>query len=190
MKSFPRRAAQPVAEPISLSQALAHLRVSSGVEDEYITTLIQVARESCENRTEKTMIQTTWVLTLDKFPDAIELMMPPVIAIASVQYVDEAGVTQVLNPADYVLDKAREPGWLVPAPGREWPATSFGINQVIVTYTAGYGASGASVPAPLRHWMLLALTDLYENRAAHGEKPAVRHSFVDSLLDPYRLLGV
>jgi uncharacterized phiE125 gp8 family phage protein len=190
MRSFPRRASAPAEEPITLAEALVHLRVSAGMEDAYITALIQVVREACENRIERTLVQTSWVLTLDTFPDAIELLMPPVLAVASVQYTDQDGALQVLNPADYVVDRAREPGWLVPAPGRQWPATESGINKVVVTYTAGYGATAAAVPASLKHWMLLALTDLYENRTAHGEKPVVRHGFVDGLLDPYRLLGV
>lgn len=190
MKAFPRRSGAPAAEPITLAEAQSHLRVSAGVEEAYISSLIPVVREACENRIERTLIQTAWVLTLDTFPDAIELMMAPVISVAGVQYIDQDGATQVLNPADYVLDRAREPGWIVPAPGKAWPITEGGINKVTVTYLAGYGDTAAAVPASLKHWMLLALTDLYENRAAHGEKPAVRHNFVDGLLDPYRMLGV
>jgi uncharacterized phiE125 gp8 family phage protein len=190
MKSFPRRSAAPAAEPLSLAEALAHLRVSAGVEDAYISALIPVVREACENRIERTLVETSWVLTLDSFPDAIELMMPPVLDVTSVQYTDQDGVAQTLNPADYVVDMAREPGWLVPAPGRQWPATEAGINKVVVTYTAGYGDTAVAVPASLKHWMLLAMADLYENRAAHGEKPAVPHNFVDGLLDPYRMLGI
>jgi hypothetical protein len=54
-----------------------------------------------------------------------------------------------------------------------------------VSYTAGYGPTGASVPAPLRHWILCALTFLYENRV--GELP---EGFADGLLGTYRVIGV
>lgn len=190
MRAFPRPAGPPAAEPVTLADALAHLRVSAGIEDAYITSLIPAAREACEQRTERTLISTPWRLQLDAFPDAIELLRPPILSVESVQYRDVDGATQTLDPQDYVLDNAREPGWLVPAPGRTWPEVGEGINAVVVNYTAGYGASAASVPTPLKQWILLALTDLYENRAAHGEKPVVRHNFVDALLDPYRMLGV
>lgn len=190
MKAFPRRAAAPAEEPLTLAQALVHLRVAAGTEDAYITGLISVAREACENRTERTMVSTPWLLTLDSFPDAVELLMPPAIAVQSVTYEDADGGTQVLSPADYVVDNTRGPGFVVPAPGAAWPATADGINKVRIAYTAGYGATAADVPASLKHWMLLALTDLYENRAAHGEKPAVAHGFVDQLLQPYRIMGV
>jgi hypothetical protein len=59
------------------------------------------------------------------------------------------------------------------------------IATVRVSYTAGYGPTGASVPAPLRHWILCALTFLYENRI--GELP---EGFADGLLGSYRVIGV
>ena len=45
-KKFPRRADSPAAEPITLPQALAHLREVSdaGELDAYVTRLISVAR--------------------------------------------------------------------------------------------------------------------------------------------------
>ena len=43
------------------------------------------------------------------------------------------------------------------------------------------------MPAAIRQWMLLAIGDMYERRTASGERPAVRHDFVDALLDRYRI---
>jgi len=193
MTKFPRRAGPPAEEPITLAEALVQLReAGDGAEnDAYITGLIEVVRLACEDRIERSLISTPWLLRLDAFPDAIELRQPPIIAVQSVQYLDEDGVLQTLSPAGYVLDNASEPGYLVPAPDAAWPATQSGaINAVRVSYTAGYGVTGASVPAPLRQWMLLALTELYETRSASAERPQVRHDFADNLLNPYRLLGL
>lgn len=188
MKAFPRRAGPPAAEPITLAEALTHLRESadSGENDAYITGLIEVARAACEERTERTLITTPWSLKLDAFPDAIELDRPPLIAVQSLEYLDEAGALQLIDPADYVLDTQSEPGFLVPAPDVAWPDVQSGaINTVRVSFTAGYGATAASVPAPLRHWILCALTYLYENRV--GELP---EGFADGLLGSYRVIGV
>jgi len=193
--AFPRRAGAPVAEPVTLAQALHHLReIADGAEnDVYITGLIAAAREACEDRTERTLISTPWRLTLDGFPatGAIELRQPPIIGVTSVQFRDADGILQTLAPADYVVDTASEPGYIVPGPGLTWPETQADtINTVVITYTAGYGATAADVPAPLKHWMLLAIGDMYETRNASGEKPQVKHDFVDHLLNPYRLLGI
>ncbi|PZO17635.1 MAG: hypothetical protein DCF26_09410 [Burkholderiales bacterium] len=190
MKAFPRRAGPPVAEPLTLAEVLGHLREDASVSDADVLDLITVARETCEDRTERTMLSTPWRLTMDSFPDAFELVQPPIIAVQSVQFVDEAGVLQTLDPADYTLDNVSEPGYLVPAYGKEWPATRNQPNAVVVNYTAGYGTLPSSVPSPLRRWMKLAIADLYQNRGASSEKPKVKHNFVDGLLDPYRMVGI
>ena len=106
-------------------------------------------------------------------------------------YLDADGVSLTVNPSDYVLDTVSEPGWLVPGPGKTWPETQSGaINAVTVDYTAGYGAAAANVPAPLKQWILLAITTMYETRASHGEAKMVPHDFADALIAPYRMLGI
>jgi uncharacterized phiE125 gp8 family phage protein len=192
MTKFPRRAGTPVAEPITLADALTHLRETAdgGANDAYITSLITVARMACEDRTERTLITTPLVLLLDGFPTAIELARPPVIAVSALRYLDTAGVWQTVSNADYLVDAASEPGWLVPGPDKAWPTPMYRVNSVSVEYTAGYGATPADVPAPLKHWILLAISEMYENRSASAERPAVRNEFADYLLAPYRILGV
>lgn len=189
--AYPRRAGPPTVEPITLADALVHLRADadSGANDAYVTTLISVAREACEDRIERTLIETAWTLTLDSFPEAIQLASPPIIAVQSVVYLDLAGVQQTLNPADYLLDRASQPGFLVPAYDKTWPDTREQINAVTVSFTAGYGATAADVPKPLRQWMLLAIGDMYGNRNATSDKPSVSRSFADALLDPYKVYG-
>lgn len=192
MNAFPRRAGNPVAEPLTLAEALYQVRDNSdsGPIDAGLTGLISVARQACEDRTERTLISTPWRLTLDAFPDAIKLLHPPIIDVQSVQFIDEAGVLQTLDPADYYLDNVSEPGYLLPAYGKAWPATRCQPNAVVVNYTAGYGLTAADVPGPLKQWMLLAIADMHSTRKASDEKPQVKHNFVDGLLDYYRMVGI
>jgi len=188
MSYYPRRSGAPAQEPVTLAEALEHLREDAGVADAYVTSLITAARTACEERIERTLISTEWKLTLDSFPDAIVLHRPPVISVASVKYLDAEGVEQTLDPADYLLDSVSEPGYLVPAPGKAWPDTQDRINAVTVTYTAGYGVTAASVPKPLTQWILLAIGEMYAVRNRSGERPAVPHQFADALLDTYRIM--
>jgi len=186
MNAFPRRTGSPAVEPITLADALVHLRETAdgGENDAYITGLIVVARMACEDRTERSLISTTWLVKLDEFPEVIELIRCPVIAVQSVQYLDADGVLQTLSDTLYTVDVSSEPARIVPVD--VWPATQVGaINAVRVAFTAGYGVSGSSVPVPLKHWMLCALTYLYENRA--GDIP---EDFAAGLLGPFRTLGV
>ena len=188
MQAFPRRAAQPAAEPLTLAETLAHLREvgDGGSNDAYVQRLITVARTACEERTERTLITTPWVLKLDAFPPAIRLFQPPVIAVQAVRYLDATGTEQTLALQDLAVDTASEPGWLVPAPDHAWPATQAGaINAVTVEYTAGCGATAATVPAPLKHWMLCAIQQMYDTRGWD-----VPDQFAPGLLNSYRLLGV
>jgi uncharacterized phiE125 gp8 family phage protein len=186
----PKRFVPPAVEPVTLAQAKAHLRLDHNDDDDYITALISVARTAAEDRTERTLINTTWKLTLDNFPDAIPLLMPPTVSVTSVLYADITGTPVVLNSQDYVVDTVSEPGWIVPATGTRFPET-LGVNAVVVTYVAGYGASASDVPGPIRHWVLLAIGDLYDQyRSLGSDKPSVPNHFAHALLDPYRQFGV
>lgn len=190
MKAFPRRAGSPAVEPITLAGALTHLREVSdaGELDAYVARLIIVAREACEVRTERTLISTPWRLRLDTFPPGggIELFQPPIIEVQWLKYLDVDGATQTINPADYVVDTDSEPGWLVPAPGKAWPATQGGaINTVTVDYTAGYGATAASVPEQLKQWMLCAIQHMHDERGWN-----VPEDFAPGLINPFRMRGI
>lgn len=183
----PIRTQQPAVEPITLALAKHHLRVDVTEDDTYIEGLIPVVRIEAENRLQRTLIQSAWRTTLSGFPAQIELRMPPVVAVTTVEYQDEAGVWQVLSAADYSVDTGSLPAVVVPAPGTQWPAVAPGLNTVRVSYTAGYGADAASVPAPIRHWLLLALADLYQGRMRSSDKAMLPQSFADGLIDSYKV---
>lgn len=181
------RTSEPAAEPVTLAQAKAHLRVDVPDDDQYIGTLISVVRLAAEDRLQRTLVHTTWRLTLDRFPLAIRLPMPPLASVQSVQYRNTDGQWVTMSAQDYQVDLANEPGFLVTAPGATWPEVGEGINGVLVNFTAGYGATGDNVPAPIRHWILLALSDLYQHRSRSSDKPAVPQNFADGLLDTYKM---
>ena len=181
----PKRITTPT-EPVTLDEAKLHLRVDGADENALISAMISAARESCEDRIEGTIPVTGWRLTLDAFPDAINLPRAPIASVESVKYLDAGGVQQTLSALDYLVDTVSTPGYIVPAYGKAWPETREQINAVEVEYTAG----SATTPAALKAWMLLAIGDMYANREASAERPAVAHGFADRLLDPFRVWGV
>jgi uncharacterized phiE125 gp8 family phage protein len=172
-------------QPVTLAEARAQARVDCDAEDGLLGLLISVATQAATDRLQRALVPTRYRLTLDSFPDAIELLMPPIMSVESVKYIDISGDQQTLDPQDYFLDSVSEPGYLVPAAGRTWPATQDRINAVEVEYTAGYPDS--AIPTPIKQWILLALGDMYNNRERSAEKPAVPQNFADALLDTYRL---
>jgi uncharacterized phiE125 gp8 family phage protein len=172
-------------QPVTLAEARAQTRADCNDEDTLITSLASVATQAASDRLQRALVPTRYRLTLDSFPDAVELLKPPIMSVESVKYIDIHGDQQTLDPQDYFLDSVSEPGYLVPATDRTWPATQDRINAVEVEYTAGYPDS--AIPTPIKQWILLALGDMYNNRERSAEKPAVPQHFADALLDTYRL---
>lgn len=178
-----RRTTAPAAEPLTLAEAKLHLRVDTSDEDAYIGALISAARIACEERIGRTLINSTWTLTANSWDEIDNLPYPPVISITSVSYVSSAGSTIALPSGDYMLEVTDQSPALMPT--NVWPEAKDQLNAVTVVYTAGYGASGANVPAPIRQWILLAIGDMYAVREQSSERPVVRQDFAVHLLDPF-----
>lgn len=119
-----------------------------------------------------------------------EIYLPrsPLQAVTAITYYDDSGTLQTLDPAAYLVDALAEPARIVPAPGTSWPSTQNRIGAVQVTFTAGYGPDGNSVPAGIKHWILLTTATFYENRemvAVLNRGKVELLPYVDGLLTSY-----
>lgn len=159
----------PAAEPVSLSEAKAHLRIDHADEDTYIGSLISAARAYFETQCQKAFATQSYLLTLDSFPssDDVRLDRGPVLEITALKYDDSDGIEQTLDPNDYVLDNANEPGWLIPIDSG-WPATMSATGAVRVEYIAGWEAG--TLPADVKAGMLLLVGHWYNNREAVADQ--------------------
>jgi len=163
----------PAAEPLTLTEAKAHLRVDHTDDDILISALIAASRGYCEQWTARAFITQTWELMIDEFPEDGDIMipMPPLQSVTSVKYDDGDGVEQTLSATDYDVDNVSQPGWVVSATSG-WPTSTFdGINSVRVRFVAGYEPGtdspidlAANVPQSIRAAILLHVGQLYENR--------------------------
>jgi uncharacterized phiE125 gp8 family phage protein len=187
----------PTVEPVTLAEAKAHCRVSVSDDDTLIATLIAVARQRAEHQLRRSLCRQTWEVVLDEFGQAIKLPYPPVLTVESVKYIDVDGVQQTLPGTEYALDIDLEPGWVTPAYGKTWPSTLDLPNAVRVRYRAGYSDSTdgptqqAAVPVAIKHWILMQVGALYEQREAIAAGVSVAElpgRFVDGLLDRYRVM--
>jgi uncharacterized phiE125 gp8 family phage protein len=182
----------PTVEPVTLSEAKQHLRVTDDADNAYITNLIVAARQAVESgeswSLERSLINSTWRLTLDGFAarvSVIELPRPPVASITSITYDDAANVEQTLASNRYRLLSDAEPARVMPIYNDEWPEAINYPGSVRITYVAGYGATAATVPQAIKQAVLLLVGDMYENRESilvgvnSGVLPTVR-----ALLNP------
>lgn len=181
----------PSVEPVSVALAKLHARVEIDDDDALIESYITAARERAEHETERALAPATFCLYLDAFPaDGIQIPRPQITAITSVQYVDEAGDLQTIDAANYALDDAQEPAWLLPATDYDWPTTIDAANCVRVTFTAGYTADNC--PAQIKQYILAVVASMYAQREHLAQADRVPKSveFLDGLLDAYRVWGV
>jgi uncharacterized phiE125 gp8 family phage protein len=163
----------PADEPVTLAQAKKQCEIveTEDAHDVFLDTLaIPAARERAEDATGRQMLTATWALRLDQFPACrwIEIPRPPLLTVVSVEYVDDAGATQTLPASVYTVDNPSGPrcarGRIVLNPGQSWPSTGDYANAVVVTFTAGYGTDGDSVPPRIRMAMLRDCAALFEQR--------------------------
>lgn len=182
-------ATAPASEPVTTAEAKAHLRVTHSSEDTLIAALITAARQHVESVTRRALINQTWDLSLDYFPDIIYLQKGRLQSVSSITYVDTDGTTQTLSSSLYTVDTKREPGRVIPAYGESWPSTRDHINCVTVRFVAGYGANASDVPQALKSAILLLIGQLFENREATAERaPEEVPLAFNALVWPYRLL--
>lgn len=196
-RSLTRQTA-PAVEPVTLAEAKAHLRVDTSDDDTYIGTLITAAREWCEQYLDRTLVHTQWVMRFDKFPDSgiepVELPRPPMVAsgtatAVTVTFTTEPGATSTYSTAEYRVDRYATPGTVLPIYGSTWTPHRQDDNAISVTWWAGYGATGASVPAAIRHAMLMLIAHWYDGSRSGVLTGSISKEIefgVKSLLDSQR----
>lgn len=201
----------PSAEPVSRAEAKNHLKVDSDLtsDDALIDMLISAARRHAESYCGRSFITQKWRLTLDAFPGPSLIGMPlgvpysvpghalllergKVLSVDQIQYQDMSGTWQTMSASDYVADLSSDLARVTPVFGKIWPTPTLPqIGAVRIDFTAGYGPTAADVPEGIRQWILLRVGSLYENReevAVLNRGKVEAMPFVDSLLDPYRIV--
>lgn len=196
--------AAPTAEPITIDQARAWLRVDGTDEDATITMLLKAARRFVERRTNRALMASSWRMTLDCFPSPlagydsqsyepqlgrITLPRGPVTAVSAVSYVDTAGANQTLAAGtDYLVDLTREPVRIAPAWAKAWPTARTQQAAVTVDFVAGY-ATAAAVPEDLTLAVRLLVGHWFEHRESVvvGTINTTLQMAFDELVQPWRL---
>jgi uncharacterized phiE125 gp8 family phage protein len=173
------------AEPVTLAEAKAHLRIVHGADDGVVTRLVTAARQMCEAYTNRAIASRNFSLYLDAWPEGgvVKLQRPPVTAVSGVYLWDHAGASSAFAATNYAADLiggtvALRDGIYAPQPQR----TASGIE---IRYTAGY----ASVPAAVKQAVLQLTAHLYMHRG-DDTALAVSSSGAASLLQPYRLVSL
>lgn len=162
-------AVRPMALAVSLQEARLSARADLQADgtsalDPEIMRAIRTYTTEAETETNRLIMEQTWTLTLDAFPQArsIQLYKPPLLAVEHVKFYDVDGVQRILDPQDYQVDLKTDPGYVVLAPGRSWPATSNMIGAVEIRFRCGYGSTPDTVPDGISGFILARVQEHFE----------------------------
>lgn len=165
----------PATTPVSVAEVKAAGRIDGSEFDSQLAIIIPGITRNAEALIGRVIVPRTMELVLDDFPvGEIDLILPNVISIASVKYVDTAGNTQTLAPSAYSLDADSTPCWLLPAIDTAWPDAIASANAVRVRFDAGF----STVPEDIKLWLIAKCLE-----QIHKQKS----DYVDGLLDSYRM---
>ena len=183
----------PTLTPVSLAEAKTHLRIDSSftADDDYITTLINVATSAAENYTNLAIMEQSWYLDIDAFPDYFNLLKGTlrVLTINSITYSDADNASQTLASSNYFADGSIKPARIYFAPDATIPSTYDKPNAVNVDFTLGFTAA-SQVPAPIKQAVLLMVGTYYETRQTVSDRTYKEiPQSAEFLLMPYRVQG-
>jgi uncharacterized phiE125 gp8 family phage protein len=135
---------QPVAEPVTLDEVKARLRLTSTDDDSTISSLITVAREYAESVTGWSLAGKAYIDTRDRFPyhpnEPIQLYRPPLLVVVGVQYLDDTYTWQPWDPSEYYVAAANVPAVILPKVNLTYPVPVRAPGCVQISYTVGQSA--------------------------------------------------
>lgn len=181
------RTVDPSAEPVTLVEVKAHLRLDHASEDDLLAGLIRAAREELERATGLALLEQSWRLLLDRWPDngRVALALHPVREILSVTVFGADGEAAVVDPADYQADILSRPARLHFDTAAE-PLRR--MNGIEIDFAAGFGEAGTDVPDLLRRAILILVAHWYEFRTSFGpaDQPVSYPAGYERMISGYR----
>lgn len=177
----------PAEEPLTLSEAKLHLRITHDADDDALNALIRAAREMCESWTGLALVTRTYAFTADGWDGRpVELPRPPLVSVDEIAVYTALGEEEIFDEDLYYAETAGRPGRIILKENATPPAPGLAIGGIEFRFTAGFGAA-AAVPASLKQGMLRLVAHLYMNRGDSLET-AVRNSGAMVMFQPYRVM--
>lgn len=158
--------AEPAGEPVSLEELKAWTQVDADDVDFDTELAIQLkgARRFVEQRAGIKLVTQTVIMRCSSFCDVRNgLSVAPLQSIMSLEYLDENGVEQTLDPTVYEAVLTGRKPFIRLKPEQSWPAHYCAPDAIRVTAVAGFGAA-AVVPEDLKIAIALIAADWFRSR--------------------------
>jgi len=172
----------PAIEPLDIEAIKSYLKLDDIVDpiaDAYITSLIAVAREFCEDVQHRAYITQTWEMALPGFPfygsnplsgdvrgSIIDIPKGKLQTINSFSYKDSAGIiTELVPEIDYSVSNRGIVGRVCPPFGQVFPlAILYPLDPVVINFTCGYGDKTTDLPTKVIQSIYMLVSHWYEKR--------------------------
>jgi uncharacterized phiE125 gp8 family phage protein len=157
----------PATLVVSLDEVKAWLKIDGTDEDTLLTSLIASCTAECEAYAGLSFITRTRTVKLTSF-NGRDVILPygPVTALTSIGYADQDDDAQTIDADDYTLDGSSALAKVRVT--ESWPYTNRILNNVTVTYVAGY-ANAAAVPEIIKTAIKQNVAVKYEKRGDTSE---------------------
>tara|TARA_R110002096_G_scaffold246771_2_gene439141 strand:+ start:450 stop:1079 length:630 start_codon:yes stop_codon:yes gene_type:complete len=180
----------PSIEPVTLTEAKAHLRVETTADDTLLTSLIKSSRQMAEAYTGITFIDTTWKLFIDNWPSTynkawgsgvrelpidydnkrsyIEIPLSPLQSVTHIKTYDNADASTTIASTEYQVSTyagiTPKKGRITLRDGATWPTFERNADGIEIQLVSGYGTATTDVPETIRQALLIDIAFRYENR--------------------------
>lgn len=154
---------------VTLAEVKEYLRVDGEHSDNEISQHIETAcaeLDGLRSLANRAVMQQTLRLELPALTGAVRLPRPPLISITSVTVTDANGADS--TPSYLVENQGSEhvEAMILPATGKNWPASSGEPGSIAIVYEAGYepvdSDPRAQVPAQMRAAAYARVAQLYD----------------------------
>jgi uncharacterized phiE125 gp8 family phage protein len=182
----------PLEYPVDLTELKDHMVIEHTTDD----TLIEFHINSVVSYLDppygilgRAMVTQTLQYWIEKFPAGkiLKLPFPPLQSVTTVKYYDSDEVLQTLPSALYTVVTQGEPGYIELDAGESWPVNlSERKYPIQINYIAGYGDNDESVPAGLKRWIMMSVSDAYMQREHIGQSGMSHNQFTMNMIENYR----
>jgi len=174
----------PIAEPLTLVEVKAFLRILDDTDDLLLGTLITTIRSHVENITNRQLGSATFELYASDF--VTKLPKNPIDSISKIEYMDANGNYILLDNTTYYLYENNGLGRI---DYDTIPTVQDHKKAVKITFISGY----TTIPEAIKSYMKVKIATLYENREEYviGANIAeFGNKFVENLLSSYKVRSI
>ena len=94
----------------------------------------------------------------------IDIPLPPLISVDSIQYENTAGILTTIDPSLYIVSTGSFVGRVQPPYSKVWPLARPTIDAVQITFTCGQGPTADKIDENVKAAIKMAVAHWYANR--------------------------